>query len=834
MHVLVLFLTLHLGFSPTLVKPERNFPRVVPSQLQLFEYSSLTVTCEGFFNDKTKWRVLRSVKSGSKSPCNTGNLFGQCYITTLYPADSGEYWCENKNGLKSEKVRIVVTAGNVTLESPVHPVIVGDTVTLRCIEKQELKTTKFDFYKNGVPVHTSSTGEMTFHNISVSDQGRYKCGISENQFSEENLLRVRAVFLETPDQPVTEGQNVSLFCKDKMAASKYMSFFYKDDKLIGNSLIGKLTLNKVSKSDEGVYKCKTSEDRESEEQWLAVRERTVPRIVLSKRQFFVYTNLTVTCGGYFNDMTKWRVLRSNTVEKRSPCNKNSNTFGSCHIAMLYPADSGEYWCESEDRRRSESVWITVTVANVILESPVHPVIDGDSVTIFCTEKRKKKKTASTKFDFYKDGVCVHTSSTGEMTLHNISVSDQGRYKCNISENKFSEENLLQVKAVFLESPDQPVSEGENVTLFCRDKMAASNYTSLFYKDDQMIGNSSSGTITLDKISKSDEGVYKCQTSEDRESEEQWLAVRADNNLTSKTLPKELFLTALVALPLLLFLLGFIYKKYRERTFPRIVVSKLQYFEYTSLNMTCEGFFKDKIKWRVVRDIKTKNKSPCDKDSSHYGACHIAMLYISDSGEYWCESEDGKSESVTITVTAANVILVSPVRPVMVGDNVTLNCLVTKNYKRSKKFDFYKDGVYYHTSPTGEMTLHNISVSDQGRYKCNIRENKFSEENLLQVKTVFLESPDQPVSEGENVTLFCRDKMAASNYTSSFYKDDEMIGKSSTGMMTLAKVSKSNEGVYKCQTSEDRESEEQWLAVTVRDRLTIVAPSSGDPSQDKRG
>ncbi|KAK7910051.1 hypothetical protein WMY93_014735 [Mugilogobius chulae] len=187
----------------------------------------------------------------------------------------------------------------------------------------------------------------------------------------------------------------------------------------------------------------------------------------------------------------------------------------------------------------------------------------------------------------------------------------------------------------------------------------------------------------------------------------------------------------------------------------LLVSKLQYFEYTSLNVTCEGFFKDKINWRVLRNIKTKTKSPCVKDSSHYGACHIPMLYAADSGEYWCESEDRRSESVTITVTA-----------------------------------------------------------------------------------VFLESPDQPVSKGENVTLFCRDKMATSNYTSSFYKDDEMIGKSSTGMMTLDKVSKLDEGVYKCQTSEDRESEEQWLAVgveesevamTVYSEITDVGPHMRNPN-----
>ncbi|XP_033839942.2 uncharacterized protein LOC117386640 [Periophthalmus magnuspinnatus] len=270
MNVLVLMLTVHYGLSQT---SERTFPHIVPSQLQLLEYSNLTVTCEGFFNDLIKWRVLRRKGKGNqKTSCNKEGLTSvMCHIPMVYPGDSGEYWCESENRRRSESVQITVSA-NVILKSPVRPVMVGDNVTLRCLKNPNLKpSTKFDFYKDGVRVDTSSSGELTLYNISLSDQGLYKCNISEKKFSKENWLQVKAVLLECPDQPVMEGENVTLFCRDKMAAAKYMSFFYKDDEMIGNSSSGKLILNKVSKTDEGVYKCQTSEDRESEEQWLAVR-----------------------------------------------------------------------------------------------------------------------------------------------------------------------------------------------------------------------------------------------------------------------------------------------------------------------------------------------------------------------------------------------------------------------------------------------------------------------------------------------------------------------------------------------------------------------------------
>uniref|UniRef100_A0A3B3ZK09 Ig-like domain-containing protein n=1 Tax=Periophthalmus magnuspinnatus TaxID=409849 RepID=A0A3B3ZK09_9GOBI len=179
--------------------------------------------------------------------------------------------------------------------------------------------------------------------------------------------------------------------------------------------------------------------------------------------------------------------------------------------------------------------------NVILESPVRPVMVGDNVTLRCLKNPNLKP--STKFDFYKDGIRVDTSSTGELTLYNISLSDQGLYKCNIFENEFSTENWLQVK--------------EKVTLFCRDKMAAAKYMSFFYKNNEMIQEGSSGKLILNKVSKMDEGVYKCQTSEDRESEDSVTSVHDSSGETGSIWA--LLVSVLVVLPLLLIVLMIIYK-----------------------------------------------------------------------------------------------------------------------------------------------------------------------------------------------------------------------------------------------------------------------------------
>ncbi|TMS02051.1 Fc receptor-like protein 5 [Larimichthys crocea] len=77
---------------------------------------------------------------------------------------------------------------------------------------------------------------------------------------------------------------------------------------------------------------------------------------------------------------------------------------------------------------SNGVNITITGQPVILESPALPVLEGAAVILRC-----KAETSSfgQRFAFYKDGLCISSNSTGEMTIHSASKSDEGLYMCSI-------------------------------------------------------------------------------------------------------------------------------------------------------------------------------------------------------------------------------------------------------------------------------------------------------------------------------------------------------------------------------------------------------------------
>lgn len=82
-------------------------------------------------------------------------------------------------------------AGSVILESPVLPVMEGDTVTLQCRNKMTSSNLMVDFYKDGLQIGNSSTGNLTIESVFKSDDGLYKCSISRAGESPESRLAVR-------------------------------------------------------------------------------------------------------------------------------------------------------------------------------------------------------------------------------------------------------------------------------------------------------------------------------------------------------------------------------------------------------------------------------------------------------------------------------------------------------------------------------------------------------------------------------------------------------------------------------------------------------------------
>uniref|UniRef100_A0A671TQ78 Ig-like domain-containing protein n=1 Tax=Sparus aurata TaxID=8175 RepID=A0A671TQ78_SPAAU len=164
-----------------------------------------------------------------------------------------------------------------------------------------------------------------------------------------------------------------------------------------------------------------------------------------RSQFFRYEHISLSCAGPENS-TGWTLKRNVSSKTSQPC---KGGFGDprdsvCTIRNADPSDTGVYWCESEHGECKD---------DVILESPLHPVTEGDTVTLRCSYKKRTQYNPTSDFSttFYKDGEFFGTEPAGKMILSSVSKHHEGLYKCEHPEKGQSEQSWLSVT----DSTDQP-------------------------------------------------------------------------------------------------------------------------------------------------------------------------------------------------------------------------------------------------------------------------------------------------------------------------------------------------------------------------------------------
>ncbi|KAI3375917.1 hypothetical protein L3Q82_003773 [Scortum barcoo] len=189
------------------------FPRIAPSRLQFFEYDSIFINCDEL-EVSSEWRVMRKLKEDPANTTQWETSTGSITIKLAFTSDSGEYWCENEDGGRSNSINITVTAGDVILVSPPVPVMEGDSVSLHCRDKMAASSLPADFYKDGLLSVTGYKGNFTISTVSKSHEGLYKCSISGAEESAESWLAVRAhvtvsleEIQESPESPSTDSSS---------------------------------------------------------------------------------------------------------------------------------------------------------------------------------------------------------------------------------------------------------------------------------------------------------------------------------------------------------------------------------------------------------------------------------------------------------------------------------------------------------------------------------------------------------------------------------------------------------------------------------------------------
>ncbi|KAI5609389.1 Fc receptor-like protein 5, partial [Silurus asotus] len=160
----------------------------------------------------------------------------------------------------------------------------------------------------------------------------------------------------------------------------------------------------------------------------------------SRSQHFTADSLSLSCKDQ-RDSTGWTVRRDTLNQTTFNC--LSVSASTCNISSLSPSHTGVYWCQSKSGECSKSVNITVHNGDVILDSPAHPVTEGNPLTLHCLYHNIN--ISHSVVHFYKNDSVLQNQTTGVMTISSVSKSDEGFYHCKHPERGESPKSWISVR-----------------------------------------------------------------------------------------------------------------------------------------------------------------------------------------------------------------------------------------------------------------------------------------------------------------------------------------------------------------------------------------------------
>ncbi|KAM9335126.1 uncharacterized protein ABDE67_020081 [Symphorus nematophorus] len=469
----------------------------------------------------------------------------------------------------------------------------------------------------------------------------------------------------------------------------------------------------------------------------------------------------------------WTLRRNTTKGNRTQCGDGWGTSAgsSCNISYIHTGHSGVYWCESREGASSNSINITVTGGSVVLQSPALPVMEGHDVTLTCRTKRPPSNLTAA---FYKDGSLIRTEPTGHMTIQHVSRSDEGLYKCHSSSDGESPPSWISVTGkpgttapptTETSASALPASEvGEphlvfrllcHLVVFCPYCISTVLMVSLYRQ--RPTGNDLPVSMVMTPPTWAEEGL-----------DDQY-----DDVITAVT-TEHSYSTCLFGLVLVL--------------------------QRGSISVTS-------IQAPLKSPVAPKPIPPIPSNSSHFLSGLTTMLCCTDA-----------QARLTVSPSSSQHFKGKPVSLSCEDDDSSAGWTLWRKTTREER------AVCGSTwgEPAGSSCNINFLVQlDAGVYWCESREGASSNSINITVTggSVVLQSPVLPVMEGHDVTLTCRTKRPHSNLTAAFYKDGSLIRTEPTGHMTIQHVSRSDEGLYKCNSSSDGESPPSWISVTGKPETT---------------
>ncbi|XP_071062743.1 uncharacterized protein [Pseudochaenichthys georgianus] len=552
----------------------------------------------------------------------------------------------------------------------------------------------------------------------------------------------------------------------------------------------------------------------------------------------------------------------------SPSNQKFRT-----LQPLTSGYSSEYQClfqHGGSTKRSNTIYLTVSDKNVILESPASTLFEGESVTLRCRHRTQREENAA----FYRDGSLMAKNTVQVM-------SDGSSYSCRFGDEE-SEPITLRTETKPKAQLRDIFPGGGNATLTCSVGLSsASGWRYFWYKKgktSEPLKTQDVVFLTNDRISVSRGGVYWCRG---RRGNPVYYTEYSDAVVTNRAVvtlqPKwpEIYSGEPITLTCEIEDGGDYEWEVCWRP-PGSNTSQKSHLAPSSRSgkYQCVGRLKGEMSetlWSDVFTLTVSNERPLpvlsvspswlspgasvtlncrvDHPSAGWSFYWYKAVPRLSGNSYRYEllpgSENGTEQHLFIIVgqthTAGYVCRAGRGDPVFYswysklvfvcsGDinsaasltvspdsvqhftktPVSLNCEGNSTEWRVRRFSKYNN--LRHCSSWGTMTGSTCTITRSrfsGVFWCESETGQFS--NAVNITKddgeIILVSPVRPVAEGRPVTLSCKLK-TETVYNVDFYKNDKLIQNDTRSELTISAVSKSDEGFYKCK---QRDSADGWTS-----------------------
>ncbi|XP_034532097.1 obscurin-like isoform X1 [Notolabrus celidotus] len=448
---------------------------------------SVSLTCS--VNLSSGWKYQFWYKEDKLAQPKALEDSGATSAGQIHVSEEGLYWCRGERGdpayytENSEMISINKKNGEkagLTQHPNWSEIYYGEKITLRCeIEgvddnewEYEWETTSSSATKPTKQKEFSVRFAYTSHSGDYKCRGRKQSDKSSTLWSTPITLTVlygpKPLLTVTPSW-LSPGDSVTLNCEVKHPSAGWRFFWYKVvPKLPGDSY----SYDLLSESSNGTewyslivegqthtagYVCRAgrgdpvfyTDYSKPKFVWSADLSSASLRVSPDRVQHFNSDSVSLSCEG---NSTRWRVMRTQKGSTVEECASWwIKTDSSCTIPT-YSSSNDPFWCESESGEFSNAVNVTQKNLYIILESPVHPVTEGSSVSL--SFKLRNIDMVPPVF-FYHNDKLIQNDSRTELNISAVSKSDEGFYRCRCS-GKESAQSWMTVRAVSKSGNSFPV------------------------------------------------------------------------------------------------------------------------------------------------------------------------------------------------------------------------------------------------------------------------------------------------------------------------------------------------------------------------------------------